>query len=419
MESPESPWSWSHPLGTATRPYERLAIAIAVGAMGTLGFAVTSPILPDLSTEFGVSRSAIGLVQAAVSVPGVLFSALIGYLADRFGRRRVVLTALIIFSIFGCAGFFVRSFWGLIGVRFLQGMGTSGILGVGIVLIGDAFEGEARTRAMGINLTGVTLVSMLGPVVSSQLATGGIFRSFLIFVIGFPLAAWASRMPTDKPVGVTVLPHQHFAAATRKMRADNTFVDYRGLLIASLSAVFVLHGLGLTVTPLFLDEEFGTPVGQRGFILAAFQAGTILVAIRIGKVLTRIGVQRTLTIAFWMMAIGALLAGLAPSAWLVACGLGFAGVGFGLFVPQAQSYVATAAGDQFRGATVLLWVTVLRIAQVIGPPTGSTISDRLGGRSAFLLAAAGMAILAASWRPIRAALQTRTPPRASAPSGHI
>ena len=72
-------WSWSHPLGTATKPKERLAIAISVGAMGTLGFAVTSPILPDLATEFDVTRSSIGLVQAAVSVPGVLFSALIGY----------------------------------------------------------------------------------------------------------------------------------------------------------------------------------------------------------------------------------------------------------------------------------------------------------------------------------------------------
>ena len=373
--------------------------------MGTLGFAVTSPILPDLATEFDVTRSSIGLVQAAVSVPGVLFSALIGYLADRIGRRRVVLTALLLFSVFGCAGFFARSFWSLIAVRFVQGMGTSGILGVGIVIIGDAFEGEARTRAMGVNLTGVTLVAMLGPIVSSQLATGGIFRSFLIFVIGFPLVAWASRMPTDTPTGSIELPYRHFTAAVQRMREIGNFVDYIGVLIASLSAVFVLHGLGLTVTPLFLEEEFGTPVGTRGLILAGFQAGTILVAIRIGGVLSRIGVHRTLTIAFWLMAIGALSAGLAPSAVLVGAGLAIAGVGFGLYVPQAQAYVANAAGADFRGITVLIWVTVLRVAQVIGPPTGSTISDQLGGRTAFLMAGVGIAILAAAWSPIRRTLQ--------------
>jgi ACDE family multidrug resistance protein len=296
-----SRWSWTHPFGTATRPNERLAIAIGVGAMGTLGFVVTSPILPDLATYFGVSRGSIGLVQAAVSVPGVLFSVLIGYMADRFGRRRVVLTGLIFFSVFGCAGFFARSFWGLVGVRFLQGIGTSGILGVGIVLIGDAFKGEARTRAMGINITGITLVQMMGPIVSSQLAIGGIFRSFLIFSIGFPLAIWASRMPTDKPTTTIALPHRHIGSAIRKMRRDGTAVDYLGLLVATLSAVFVLHGLGLTVTPLFLEEEFGTTVGTRGLILAAFQAGVILVAVRIGPILARLGAQRAFTMAFWMM----------------------------------------------------------------------------------------------------------------------
>ena len=398
-------WAWTHPLGTATSPNERLAIAIGVGALGTLGFAVTSPILPDLATEFGVSRGSIGLVQASVSIPGVLFSALIGYMADRLGRRRVVLTALLVFSVFGCAGFFARSFWGLIAVRFLQGIGTSGILGIGIVLIGDAFQGEARTRAMGINITGVTLVAMMGPIISSQLATGGIFRSFLIFVIGFPLALWATRMPTDKPAGNIEQPHRHIAAAHRTMRKDGTLVDYVGLLIATLSGVFVLHGLGLTVTPLFLEEEFGTPVGQRGLILASFQVGTILVALRIGPLLARFGRQRALTFAFWMMAIGAALAGVAPSAWTVAGGLAVAGLGFGLFIPQAQSYAASAAGNVYRGVTVLVWVTIVRTAQVVGPPTGSNIADGLGGRAAFLIAAVGMAVLAASWRPVRSILK--------------
>jgi len=62
----------TRPLGTARGDRERLAVATAVGAMGTLGFAITSPILPDLAPELGVSRSAIGLVQSAsYIVPGM------------------------------------------------------------------------------------------------------------------------------------------------------------------------------------------------------------------------------------------------------------------------------------------------------------------------------------------------------------
>lgn len=396
-------WSLSRPFGTARRRSERLAIAIAVGAMGTLGFSVTSPILPDLADAFGVSRGDIGLVQAAVSIPGVVFSALIGYFADKFGRRKVVLTSLTIFTIFGLAGFWATTYWGLVTVRFFQGIGTSGILGLGIVLIGDNFEGRARTRAMGINITGVTLVSMTGPIIAGQLALGGTFRPFLIFIIGLPLFTWATRMPSDPARDAVAPPFGHLAAAFRAMKESGRLRDYLGLLGTTLVAVFILHGLGLTVAPLFLDLEFGVPVDVRGLIVAAFQAGTILVALQVGRILSRIGGRKMITIAFAAMAMGSGAAAMATTPWHIAAGLGLAGLGFGLFVPVAQSFASLVGTDQYRGLTVLMWVTIVRVAQVIGPQVGSRLADSAtsGPRLAFGIAAAGMGFIAVGWVPLR------------------
>ena len=87
-----------------------------------------------------------------------------------------------------------------------------------IVLIGDTFEGRARTRAMGINITGVTIVAMAGPIVSGLLAGGGTFRSFLIFTIGVPLFLWATRMPFDAPSAAVEPPLRHFSAAVSAMK---------------------------------------------------------------------------------------------------------------------------------------------------------------------------------------------------------
>ncbi|HEX6236063.1 MAG TPA: MFS transporter [Acidimicrobiales bacterium] len=376
--------------------------------MGTLGFAITSPILPDLATELGVSRGAIGLVQAAVSLPGIVFSAAIGYLADRVGRRRVILAGLLVFTLCGVSGFFARSYWALIAARFCQGIGTSGILGVGIVLIGDSFTGAARTRAMGVNVTGLTVVAMTGPVVAGQLAAGGTFRPFLVFLVGVPLAAWVSRMPPDPPSRPVASPLRHLASAVHAMREARALRDYLGLLVATLGSVFLLHGLGFTVTPLYADEVFGTPVETRGFVVAAFQAGTVVAALGVGRLLERIGTGRMLTGVFWMMALGAVVAGLAPTVGVVAAGLALAGVGFGLFTPQAQSYAADVGGAGHRGLTVLLWVTVVRTAQFAGPPIGSVMADRTGPRSVFLVAAAAMGLVAATWRPLRRALVVST-----------
>lgn len=384
-----------------------LAIAVAVGSMGTLGFSITAPVLPDLADALGVSRGAIGLVQASVSVPGVLFSALIGYLADRLGRRRVILTSLLIFTTFGLAGFVARSFWGLVGVRLLQGIGTSGILGLGIVLIGDQFRGADGAKAMGINATGLTLVNMAGPIVSGSLATGGAFRPFLIFGIGFPLALWASRMPPDKPPDAVMLPLAHARDAVATMRRNRTFVDFVGLLVATIAAVVLLHGLGLTTTPLFLDEEFGTGVALRGIVIATFQVGVIISAIRIGRLLGRFGARNVMTAAFTLMAAGSLVTAVAPAVWAVATGLAIAGLGFGMYVPLVQDYSAKAGTAAYRGVTVLTWVTVVRVAQVVGPPSSSALADSIGSRISFVGAAVTMALIASLWRPIRRWAQRR------------
>lgn len=390
----------SHPVGVASSKWERLAIAVAAGAMGTLGFSLTAPLLPDLADALSVDRSAIGLVQAAVSVPGVLLSALIGWFADRLGRRRVILTSLILFATFGTLGFFARSFWTLVGVRLIQGIGTSGILGLSIVVVGDLFQGPDRTRAMGFNMAGLTGVNMLGPTVSGLIAANGVFRPFLVFLIGFPLAIWASRMPPE-PTRKTEPPIKHAGAAFRDVRRQGRMGDFLGVLGLTVANTVLLHGFGYTTTPLYLDSVFGIGAAGRGLIIAFFQVGTVIAAVQIGRLRARRSGSSLVGAALTLMAIGAGVTAVAPDWWFVSLGLGIAGIGFGMFVPLAQEHVADVGGTAYRGLTVLTWVTVVRVAQVVGPPAGSTMSETIGPRVTFGLAAAGMGIAALTWRPIR------------------
>jgi MFS family permease len=381
-------------------------MAIAVGALGTLGFSVTAPLLPDLADALGVSRASIGMVQAAVSVPGVLLSILIGYFADRFGRRRVILTSLLIFATFGVAGFWARAFWPLVASRLIQGAGTSGILGLGIVLVGDLFEGPARTRAMGYNLGGVTVVNMLGPIVSGILGQGGVFRPFLIFAVGYPLALWATRMPIEPRRGVDS-PLSHAGDAAASLRRGGHMVDYAGILIATVGVTVVMHGLGFTTVPLFLDGVFDIAASGRGLVIAFFQLGVVIAAVQIGRLRARHGGSRLVATAFASMALGMTVTALAPAWWVVPIGLAVAGLGFGLFVPQAQEKVATLNQPLYRGLTVLTWVTFVRLAQVIGPPAGSWSAETVGPRITFAIAAVVMFMAALFWKPIRGYVSKR------------
>ena len=66
-----------------------------------------------------------------MAIPGIFLAALIGYLADRLGRREVIRASLLIFGTAGLLCFFARSYWLLVGLRVVQGLGTSGLLSLG------------------------------------------------------------------------------------------------------------------------------------------------------------------------------------------------------------------------------------------------------------------------------------------------
>jgi MFS family permease len=385
---------------------EQLAIIIAVGGFGTLGFALTSPILPDLAAALDVPTSAIGLVQGSVAVPGILFSLVIGYLADRIGRKRVVVTSTLIFSIFGLAGFWASSFWMLVGFRFLQGIGISGMLGLGIALVGDLFEGPARTKAVSYNLAGIQLMSMGGPIISGFVATGGIFRPFLVFGLGFPLALWATRLAIPRHAAVTGSPRGHVRDMIADMRAGKTLTDYAGVLTAALLSVVVFHGVILTATPLFLESEFGVAVAARGAILAFFQGGLVAAALVFSSVGVRLG-SRAVTIGFGTMALGLTLISTTSSVAQIALGLAVTGAGFGTFMSLGQVFAASAASAAFRGLAVSMLVTTIRIAQTVGPPAASLATDQISSRSSFIGAAALVALLAVTWRPLRTSMANR------------
>ncbi len=388
------------------RRSEQLAIVISVGAFGTLGFALTSPILPDLAVALHVPESVIGLVQGSVALPGVVFALVIGYLADRLGRKLVVVTSTVIFSAFGLAAFWASSFWMLVAFRFLQGIGISGMLGLGIALIGDLFEGPQRSRTVGYNLAGITFTSMCGPIISGFIATGGTFRPFLVFGLGFPLALWATRLAIPRHPVPAGSPLRHVRGMIVDMRSRNRLADYAGVLTATLVAVSVFHGAVFTATPLFLRTDFGVAVEGRGAIVAFFQGGIVISALLFTRIGGRLG-SRGVTLGFAMMTVGMVVTATTPSVGRTALGLAVTGLGFGTFTSLGQDFAAGAASGAFRGLAVSLMVATIRLAQTISPPVASLVTDRVSSRSAFIGSALLVGLITVSWRPLRARLIRR------------
>ncbi len=382
-------------------PRRLLPLIVTVTGMGVLAFAIIAPALPDLADELGVSRGSIGLVQGAVAIPGIFLAAYIGYLADRFGRRRVIRASLLVFGIFGLASFFARSYWLLVGARMLQGLGTSGLLSLGVVLIGDLFTGIERRRAMGINMAALTMTTTLAPIAGGFIAEGGAFRPFLVYVVAFPVFLMARRLPDPEAGSPPSPPFRHLREAMQLLKREGKRSDFLGVLPMSLLTLGIFLGLGLTVLPLFLESEFGLGVSQRGLIAAVLSGSSSFASAFSGRVGSRVKPRQVLTTAFIFMVVGFTVIGLAPSLWVLPLGLVVLGLATGSIFPLLQDYSASVGPAHYRGMLVGTWVSANRVGQFAGPAGGTAVADSIGDRRAYFAGAVAMGVIAATWMPLR------------------
>jgi MFS family permease len=387
-----------------SNPRRLLPLIVAITATGVLTFTLITPTLPDLADALGVSRGAIGLVQGAAALPGVLLAMYIGYLADLKGRRFVAVWSLLLFGVAGIAGFVATSFWGLVATRVVQGIGASAILSLGVMVIGDVFvDAHERRRALGINGAGLTLTGLFSPILGGYLATGGVFRPFLVFAVALPVALWAGRLPGRAEGPLPAPPLQHTRAMFGTLRAGDRLIDFLGLLPFTTLMMTVYIGVGFTATPIFLEAAFDLGSSGRGIVQAFLALGSISTSLMAARLAQRFGPTKILSSSFLIVVVGFAIIAISPNIFVVAAGLLIVGAGMGAAFPLLSDFVISSVPSAYRGSAVGTWLASLRLGQAIGPIVGSSLAAGIGGRPVYWLAAGSFALFALSWLPLRAA----------------
>lgn len=379
------------------RPF--LPLIAALTGLGILGFGLITPVLPDLATAMGVSRGSVGIIQGAAPLPGVFLAVYMGYLADRHGRRAVLSWSLAIYGLAGGACFLVRSFWPLVVLRTAQGVGISGVLSLPLVLIGDLFPPAHRRWVLGVNGAALTVTAALAPALGGLLAVGDPFRPFLLYLLALAFIPWVLRLPPH-PRDAALRPMAHLADALRALRARGALVDFLGLAPFSTLVVGLFVGLGLVVTALFLEAEFGVSVARRGLIQAAVSVGSTAGALTSARVAARLGAGPTISAGLGVTGVGFLLFGTAPGIPAVLVAEVSIGYGLGVFLPVIQDFV-TSVTDRHRATLVGIWISAIRAGQFAGPVVGAALAHALGERAAYLIGAGVLLLLPLAWPRLR------------------
>lgn len=237
----------------AAHPGLTLAATILGSSLAFVDGSVVNVALPALGADLGAGPAELSWAINAYLLPLGALILLGGGMGDHFGRRRLFLSGLTLFSLASvvCAG--APDFGWLLAGRGLQGLGAALLMPNSLAILGGAFTGEARGRAIGTWAAAGALAGALGPLLGGWLVDTAGWRT--IFLINLPIAGGAGLLAW------------RYVAEHRKAQCAS--LDWRG-------AALVTCGLGVGTWA--LTEASGAREGLRSVVWLAAGAGALLLA---------------------------------------------------------------------------------------------------------------------------------------------
>ncbi len=329
--------------------------------MTVMSGAIIAPALPGISRHFSDQPQV--LIQLILTLPALmitLFSPLMGYLADRFGRKPLLLMMLSIYGLAGGAGFLIDSVNLLLASRALMGIAVAGILSISTTLVGDYFDGPERVRFLGLQ--------------SSCMALGGV-----VFInLGGLLSDWSWRGPFLLYLtGVFLLPYAWAMLKAPKLQSNEQAgsvnapvkVDYMRTGIAYLAGMLSMMMFYMFPAQLpFLLSEQGEVSGLAiGIALSTAAFTASIVSFCYGYYKPFLSVMTIYIAGFVLAALGFLVVGLTQSYAMAIVGAAISGLGLGAFMPNTTAWLMRITPQRVRGRVFGGFTATFFLGQFISP----------------------------------------------------
>lgn len=365
-----------------------LYLIFLITLFAVLGVSSITPAFPAIVSYFGISRKEIGLLITAFTLPGIFLTPVMGVLADRAGRKNILIPSLILFGIGGFACTFARSFSLLIILRFIQGIGAASLGSINVTLIGDLYEGRRRTTAMGFNASILSVGTASYPAIGGALAMFGWHFPFILPILAIPLGiVIIFRLKNPEPQNNHKL-RDYLLNTWQNINKKSVW----GLFIINILIFVILYGAILTYFPLLLEDRFNTNALVIGLTMSSMSVSTALTSSLSGWLRSKFAGKSILKIGFSLYLIGLVLLPAGNNWIFMLLAVVIFGIGQGMNMPLIQTMLVSYAPLQERAAFMSINSMVLRLGQTIGPLIMALLYT-IGGFTAAFFSAAGIALV--------------------------
>jgi MFS family permease len=269
------------PVGTAAAlpgddpAYEWRIVTLLAFGFGLVGLDrwVISALFPAMARDLHLDYQQLGVLVGSLGIAWGVFSVIGGGLGDRFGRRRVLVPAIVGFSLLSGVSGLAAGLGSLLAIRIIMGISEGAFCPVSFAAVSEASRPTRRGLNLGITQSAFPLFGLaLGPIIATQLlrVTSWRWAFVLVGVPGLIVAALLARIIREPP-SVGAHGHSHRAPAGELFRHRNVPLGMLALLCA-MSGIFSLGAM----VPSYLVDYLKLTTAEMGFVTSAIGLGGFL-----------------------------------------------------------------------------------------------------------------------------------------------
>ncbi|MFD3780788.1 MFS transporter [Streptomyces sp. NPDC058612] len=385
--------------GTMTSPSPRpagrgqAATLVLAGTLTIMAGATVAPAIPGIREAFADTPNADLLARMITTTHAlaiVLFSPVAGFVVERLGRKRALVTGMLAFGIGGSSGAYLPDLTGMLAGRAVLGIGVSLIMTSSMAMIADLYEGTDRQRLLGRQAAAGSFGGVVLLLGGGALAGLDWRVVFLLYLLGVLLVIPALAFLPEGRTATAPAPVGKGAAApaTSKIPAG---------ILAALAAMMLGQVAFYSVpvqVPFLVEDHFKAAAVVSGAVMAVQTFTTGMVAMRFAFFRRLAGEYPLAALSFLAIGLGYLVLAVAPNVAVLVVALLIMGTGLGFLMPNLNNWVLAEAPAHVRARYAGLLTTALFLGQFLAPVLTQPLVSSLGIQPTFAVVA-GAALLVA------------------------
>jgi MFS family permease len=230
-------------------------LLLFLNCLSPMAAIVIAPSLPQMQAEFKQIPNVEFLVPIALTIPGLLvalLSPIVGGLADKYGRKKLLVVATFIYSIIGVLPLFLGSLYLIIVSRVLLGMAEAVIVTLSTTLIGDYYSGVLRQRYLALQTTCASASAILFFMVGGILGEFGWRVPYVVYALPIILGILSIYMLWE--------PKQQHMADDEECDQAGAAISFQPKLLGFICAVTCVGAIAF----MFLQIQMAYILGEMG-----------------------------------------------------------------------------------------------------------------------------------------------------------